>query len=908
MFLRIPTFLLIFLPIFAFGQTGSVKGVITDITEQPVPGSLVVLSPSFKTVCDDDGNYAFADVPYGTYSLQVIAFDFDTLVKEVVVNRPEVIVDITLGEEKASTELEEIKVIANAATGRRTPIAITKIPATKITEELASRDLPMLLNATPGVYATQTGGGDGDSRITVRGFDQRNVGVLIDGVPVNDMENGWVYWSNWFGLDAITSNIQIQRGLGATKLAMPSVGGTLNIITSGINSRKGISFRQEYGTGNFIRSTLSYNSGMLKNGWGVTASGSYKQGDGWVDGTNTQGVFYYLKVQKKFEKHLLSLSGFGAPQQHGQRSFNQKIQYWDSEIARENGATIDSNLIMDRGIRFNQHWGYITRNGKQEIMNERLNYYHKPQITLKDFWTVNKKLSISNIAYLSIGRGGGTRLSNSSGILFNEEGTIDWDAIVHANQVDQLFGGPAVDPQYHPTELKSTQVLVSSVNNHFWAGYLGQFQYEYSKDLQFSGGIDYRYYKGTHYQEIRDLLGGDYYVNGADQNNASPVRREGDKISLNTYNNHRDGLVQWGGAFGQVEYSTTRWTTFINVSGVSNSYKGIDYFQKKVLEVGDTTLRIGANDTVYYNGQMYTAQSEGLEYNHTDWKTLFGGTIKAGASFTIDEHSTVYMNLGYLSRTPQFSNVIDNNTNTFFREILNEKIVAAEAGWNFATNRFGVNLNAYFTNWQNKPFPFGVSVPDPQDPTSSVYVNINGMDAVHMGAEVDIAYQLNKKWSAEFMFSYGDWTWNSAETIFIPDLNYSFDFDATGVHVGDAAQTMLNAGVRWEPLKHLYFKAQYQFFDRYYANFSPFALQGANAGREAWKLPSYGLVNFFAGYRFKIGKVDTYVNGSITNLLNSVYMSDATDNFYAPQNFDATSASVMFGQGFRFNLAAGIQF
>lgn len=908
MFLRIPAFLLFFLPIFAVAQTGSVKGVITDITELPVPGSLVVLSPNLKTVSDDDGNYSFADVPYGTYTLQVIAFDFDTLTKEVEVNRPEVILDLTLGEEKASTELEEIKVIANASTGRRTPIAITKIPATRITEELGSRDLPMLLNATPGVYATQTGGGDGDSRITVRGFDQRNVGVLIDGVPVNDMENGWVYWSNWFGLDAITSNIQIQRGLGATKLAMPSVGGTLNIITSGLGSRKGMSFRQEYGTGNFIRSTLSYNSGLMKNGFGVTFSGSYKQGDGWVDGTNTQGAFYYLKVQKKWEKHLLSLSGFGAPQKHGQRSFNQKIQYWDSEIARENGATVDSNLIMDRGIRFNQHWGYITRDGKQEILNERLNYYHKPQITLKDFWTVNKKLSISNIAYLSIGRGGGTRLSNSSGILYTEEGTVDWDAIVHANQVDQLFGGPNVDPAYHPTELKSTQVLVSSVNNHFWAGYLGQFQYEHTKELQFSGGIDYRYYKGTHYQEIRDLLGGDYYVNGADKNNASPVARKGDKISLNTYNNHRDGLVQWGGAFGQVEYSTTRWTTFINLSGVSTSYKGIDYFQKKVLELSDTTLRIGANDTVYHNGQMYTAQSAGLEYNQTSWKTLFGGTVKAGASFTIDENSTVYMNLGYLSRTPQFSNVIDNNTNTFFREILNEKILAAEAGYNFATNRFGVSFNAYFTNWQNKPFPFGVSIPDPNDPTASIYVNINGMDAVHMGAEIDMAYQLNKKWSAEFMFSYGDWTWNSSETIYIPDLDYSFTFDAKGVHVGDAAQTMMNAGIRWEPIKRLYFKAQYQFFDRYYGNFSPFALSGPNGGREAWKLPSYGLVNFFAGYKFKIAKVDAFLNGSITNLLNTVYMSDATDNFYAPYSFDATSASVMFGQGFRFNIAAGIQF
>lgn len=903
--LRIVLITLLLFPIAVSAQNAVVKGVVKDnTTMETVPGAYVSLNNQYRVVTDIDGFFELNEIPYGTYSLVIAAMDLDTITETLVVDKPELFREFLLG---TTTELEEIKIIAPVA-GRRTPVASTTIGSEKIADELASRDIPMLLNSTPGVYATQTGGGDGDARITVRGFDQRNVGVLIDGVPVNDMENGWVYWSNWFGLDNITNTIQIQRGLGATKLAMPSVGGTLNIITSGIGNKKGIAFKQEYGTGNFLRTSLSYNSGLMKNGIGMVFSGSYKQGNGWVDGTNTQGGFYYAKFQKKWDKHLLSLSGFGAPQQHGQRSFNQRIQYWDTETARDMGLPIDSSQIYDRGLQFNQHWGYITEDGKQKVKNERLNYYHKPQITLKDFWTVNQKLSISNIAYMSIGRGGGTRLSNSSGIIYKEDGTIDWDAIVKTNQVDQLFGGPNVDPLYSDTELKSTQVLVSSVNNHFWVGYLGQFNYEMSEKWQFAGGVDYRFYKGTHYQEIRDILGGDYYINNANKNSATPMMREGDKVSLNPYNNHRDGLVQWAGAFGQAEYKGTRWTAFLNLSGVSNSYKGIDYFQKKVLEVGDTVLRIGANDTITYNGQTYTASSDGLEYFATDWKTLFGGTVKAGASLALTEYSTIFMNLGYLSRTPQFSNVIDNNTNTFFREILNEKILAAEAGYNYSNKRFGMNINGYITNWQNKPFPFGVAIPDPNDPSSTIYVNINGMDALHMGGEVDLAYDLTKKISAEVMFSYGDWRWNSTEKIVIPDLNfYTFTFDAKGVHVGDAAQTMANLGVRYEPIKNLFFKVQYQWFDRYYANFSPFSLQGADAGRESWKLPSYGLLNLFAGYKHRFGKVNTFLNGAITNTLNSKYMADATNNFYGT-DFDANSASVMFGQGFRFNVTLGIQF
>jgi hypothetical protein len=85
-------------------------------------------------------------------------------------------------------------------------------------------------------------------------------------------------------------------------------------------------------------------------------------------------------------------------------------------------------------------------------------------------------------------------------------------------------------------------------------------------------------------------------------------------------------------------------------------------------------------------------------------------------------------------------------------------------------------------------------------------------------------------------------------------------------------------------------------------------LQGANGGRESWQIPAYALLNLFAGYSHKINKVNLFFNGSITNVLNSKYIADATNSFYAPYNFDANSASVMFGQGFRFNLSVGVQF
>jgi iron complex outermembrane receptor protein len=888
-----------------FSQTATVKGKVTDLeTNEGAIGALVQFSPELKAKTDIDGLYTIENVPYGKYTVTVSMATYETKTVSVTIGTENQTIDLVLGSEAV---LEEVKVVANLVQDRKTPVAVSNLDKKEIVEELGSQDLPMILNSKPGVHATQQGGGDGDARITIRGFDQRNVGMMIDGVPVNDMENGWVYWSNWFGLDNITQQIQVQRGLGATKLAMPSVGGTMNIITENAFGKPEVKIQQEYGSGNFFRTSLSYKSGMLKNGWGFVMSASYKQGNGWVDGLYTQGGFYYLKVQKKFKNHVLSLSGFGAPQQHAQRSYNQKIGYWDADYAAKLG--IDTAGSRNMGIRYNAHYGYYTdADGKQKIMAERRNYYHKPQITLRDFWKINDKVSWTNTAYMSIGRGGGERAFNSSSITYNSDNTIDWDQIIRNNQEIEFFGTkyPSIDAAYSATELKSTQVLASMVNNHMWIGGVSQVDYKINQYFNFAGGVDYRWYKGEHYTEITNLLGGDYFVNNQNQNVSTSMMREGDKIGWEPYHNHRDALMQWVGGFAQVEFEKGRWTAFANVSVVANSYKGIDYFQKKELHVDDTIIYIGANDpSVKYDDKIYSHSSKELKFNQTETLWLTGFTVKGGANFNVTERSNIFLNVGYLDRTPMFNNVIDNNTNKFFEEILNEKIYAFEAGYGFRSKKISVNANGYFTMWQNKPFPFGVNVPDPQDPGSFIRANVNGMDALHMGIEVDAAYNITKTLTLEGMVSYGDWTWQSSETIDV--VGTKFQFDAKGVHVGDAAQSVYAASVRWEFVKNAYVKLKYTYFDRYYSNFDPFSLTGANGGKDSWKIPGYGLLTAHAGYKLKFQKSALDFRINVFNVLNTTYISDARNNQNG-NNFDATSAGVFFGMGTTFNASIAYEF
>jgi len=929
---------LISLTFSVIAQTNISGKVIDANTGEALIGATIMFGKGQGTATDFDGNYSFS-IPTGERSIKVSYVGYKEINKIVTVGIKSPISQ-NLNFKLKTVLLNEVQVVADVARDRETPVAFSTIPMKQINEELASQDIPMVLNSTPGVYATQSGGGDGDARITIRGFNQRNVAVMIDGVPVNDMENGWVYWSNWFGLDAVTSNIQIQRGLGASKIAIPSVGGTMNILTKGTGNKAGGVVKQSIGSFGKLRTSVGYNSGRMENGWGFTLAGSYKTGNGFVDETWSEGFFYYAKVQKEIGNHIISFSAMGAPQKHGQRSYKSDIATYDTTFARSLGDTSDfTGRIVNKGINYNKHWGFLDRwtinsNGdtlhNRETLNTKQNYYHKPQFSLRDFWTVNDKFYISNILYASIGNGGGTGLSGN---------TNNYDAIGQYNLQEAYNSNlNSIDALYSASENKAGTYLRSSINNHYWYGGLSKLNYQLTDKTSLSSGLDMRYYKGEHYREVYDLLGADYAIDASNKLQSSELKRVGDKVG---YNN--DGIVKWSGVFSQMEYSNGMLSAFFNISASNSAYKRIDYFRKKDLVLADTTYfealgtsvateleldengnLIGANktmvlDTVYYNGVAYTMNSPEAKFAETNWKWIRGYTIKSGANFNLDEYNNVFINLGYISKAPRFNNVYYYD-NSLFRDIKNEIVQALEGGYSYRSTKFSANLNGYFTLWQNKPSNGGVTV---LVDDVSYRANINGMDALHKGIEMDFSYKILSNLGFEGLVSLGDWKWMSSDTVrFLDDNNNPItddfgkeiiaSFDAEGVHVGDAAQTQFGFSFRYEPSYNSYIKFRSTYFDNYYADFDPLSLNGENAARESWKIPSYNLIDLHAGYKFKISeKTKMDIKLSILNLFDEIYISDAQNNdpYNASyQDFDAKSAGVFFGLGRRFSLSARFNF
>jgi len=546
-------FIFSFITVLTYAQKVEFSGKITDAeTSEPLIGATVKIGTT-GTATDFDGNYTI-NIDKGDYEVILSYVGYKPQTLNLSLQKAKEVYNFQM---QSSAILEEIVVVADLAKERETPVAFSSISSVQIEEELGTQDMPMLLNSTPGVYATQQGGGDGDARVSIRGFNQRNIAVMIDGLPVNDMENGWVYWSNWSGLSDVTKSMQVQRGLGASKLAIPSIGGTINVITKGIESRKGVTLKQSIGSGLYAKTSLSLTTGRLDNGWAVTFNGSLKYSDGYINKVYSKGASYFIKIDKELNKHLLSFSIFGAPQSHAQKLSKQNIQYFDVDYALDKGVRqglIDSieqrdPSLLNNPIRENIDYGYFqsytisadndTMFDKRRLINGRTNFYHKPQITLKDYWNISDKMKWSNIAYLSIGRGGGTRLKNpvSQGLVGND--LRDPETRLYTFEKD--FEANSTN---FPTEdgTRSTQFIYANHNEHTWYGLLSTLSYRFDGGLNLNVGFDGRIYKASHFGKIHDLLGGGYTRTSFNVNAPrNQVLKVGDK-----YRYFNEGLVRWG--------------------------------------------------------------------------------------------------------------------------------------------------------------------------------------------------------------------------------------------------------------------------------------------------------------------------------------------------------------------------
>lgn len=810
-------------------QAATVKGrVISKDLERAIPAVSIFIESTFEGTTTDLNGYFSFEINDLSSPLTISSIGFIT---EKIQLEGSGVIDLgTIRLSPQQIDLQEVKIISSIAEDRKTPVSVSNIKAEVIEQKLGDQTFPEIMKMVPGVYATRTGGGSGDARVSLRGFKQENVDLLLNGVPITSVENGIVYWNNWIGLADATQMIQVQKGLSASKTALNSVGGTINIITKSTEATKGGSIQHSFTDYGNQKTTLRLSTGLMDNGWALTFLGSRTSGNGYVDATTVDGYGFFLSASKQFGKdHKIIFTALGNPETHGQRNF-----------------MLTQAEIDKYGIKHNKEWGYLggTMNNASE------NFYFKPHFSVNHYWKISDKAFLANSVYFSYGTGGG-RWSESfnygpSAFSYrNEIGLIDWDAITEVNATNasiyDLANGQTVSGF-------SNVIQTNFIAKHVWTGVLSTLEYKPSDNVKLITGIHGRYFKSKVYEEVRDLLGGDFWidtyawslagVSGRDQ-----IKRVGDITNVDN-----GSKVNYLNAFGQLEYETDNIHTFVATS-ISNTW-----YQRE--------------NRYNYIDNPKSEMIKKLSYD-----------LKAGINYNIDDVNNIYLNAGVYSKAPYFKFVFSNFNNVPSLNLSNEEIISSEIGYAYKTERTSLKFNAYYTNWKDISF-LSYEYVQLQD-NSQTRALVKGLNAIHKGIELELYHRLNHNLIIGAMASFGNWKWkNDVEADLFNDNNVKVgttNVYADGLYVGDAPQTQLGINLNYNFFENFNIKVDWTYNDRLYADFDPSGRNDINDRSQSYQLPSYSLTDIHLSYAFDfLGKGASF-NISCYNVFNKTHILRGQD-------------------------------
>lgn len=844
----------------------TLSGKVTD-SDGPVAGATVLIrGTNTATATDSEGNFSLStDLESGEIVIRILGFSS----KSIPFSSQTSLGTIVLVSSD-SQSLDEVIVVGRGiidfAEDRKTPIAVSTVSRAEILDKgVGNVEFPEIMKNIPSVFVTNQAGGFGDSQNFLRGFDQSNTAYLLNGQPINGMEDGNMYWSNWSSITDIANAVQVQRGLGSSKLAISSVGGTVNIVTKATDMEEGGSVRFMTANNGYAKGTIAYNTG-LRGKWGFSFLLDYWRADAkYAKGTAGEGQSYFFSVgYKPNARHNINFMVFGAPQWHDQNYSKALLTRYNTD-AENNPTTINTPGYDITGIRGNSNYGYL--NGKGLAI--RKNFYHKPVANLNWDFDISEKSSLSTVLYASLGRGGGVGpLGNGLSFLGEQfggggylpDGSINWQGLVDYNAgIGDGIG-----------QNRTGSMLRASANNHAWYGLVSNYSFDTQNYFTFNVGADIRFYRGDHFQQLVDKLGleawnapntnrgeGDYLVSKTFKANpwTALFNPAGEEYRVGYDNSEQ---INYQGVFGQAEFSNEIVSAFIQGAVSNQSYQKFDRWN-------------------YEGGQA-----------ESPVENKFGYNVKAGASYNFVEGHTIFANAGFYSRQPYLDNVFVQNTVDFTDPVVeNEEILGLEAGYRFEIPNFTINLNGYYTSWANRFLLQTGTYGD--DNIEGAYL-LTGITQLHKGLELDFQTYILPDWMLRGYASIGDWQYDGdspfrfREEVESQIIGTGY-LPLSGVKVGNAPQTSFGLGTKYKILSDLSVDVDFNFYDNLYGQVDPEDVVGAvleGEVYEAEKLDGFGVVDAGLSYTIRFGGQHLKFRGNVFNVFNKEYFGrkDGFGYFY----------------------------
>ena len=878
-----------------FGQ-GTISGSVSDAEGNALPGANVVVEgTTLGAAATLSGGYSI-NVPDGSYTVTASVVGYKSSSATVRVSGSNASANFTLV--SASVALGGVEVLAERV-DNTSAIPFNEMTKADIDFRLGGRGLPKALSTLPNVFV-ENGGGWDDENVYVRGFDDRYTSYLINGVPMNDMENGNLYFSNWSVLADVASVVQVQRGAGSVNLATPSLGGVVNFMSAPASTEPGVVVKQEVGEYQYSKTAVTVNSGLLMDGkLALMASASRRTADRlFALGTYSDAWSYYFNASYSINNdNRLEFIALGSPQFHGQNFYNNRISNYSHELALEMGVA-EEDLRTEYGLDWSPRadeletpytgkravaswvpfdgWNNKIRSQRSTtVLNERNNYFHKPIVQLNWYANLDDSTTMATSFYYSGGEGGGSGSIGS--LLWKSDGSgRDFDATIARNMSDAQW----VDGYGY----QSRGILRGSRNNQYTFGIMSKMEKEMSSTLSMTYGLDLRTAKVEHYREVYDLLGGDFFYDASNPNWTDEQKRRtlGDKISYDNTN-----TVDWLGGYVQANYDDGAGTNAFAMFGATTaSYTAQNHFSVD-------NLKIEADAELGYQ-------------------------VKLGGSRALSDTWQLFGNVSYSAMTPSLDKLIDDVNYRLNEGFENEKATWFDVGARFKSlnGQWAGSLNYYYALWSDRN-QSGTS-----EDLSGVesFFSITGLSELHQGLEYSIAYQPlpvlridvrghESDWRFTDNLSYtynaieGDDTSSETFDLYVKDVMISGAPQSQTVFMVTGFFNRLKASVEAESSARQYPRWGYD------GNIEDLAFllgEGNTFADDAYETESTTIYNLQLSYGTEIMDKDVTFNYSIFNATDELYVGDFVDAYDG--SGDVGDLRVRMGAPKQFNLGVTINY
>lgn len=833
-------------------------------------------APNYQTFTGSRGDFIMELTTQGSYKFVFALQGYTSVVIEKEIKDPETdlgVIELVSQQESVNQALEDF------------------IPTVTLTEDefeqgSESQNVSGVLAASRDAFISAAAFTFGPMRFRIRGYDAGFTEVLFNGVPVNDLEDGFVSWNDWGGLNDVTRYRETDLGLAVAPYAFGGVGGASNFDTRASLQRKQLRLTYSLSNRSYRnRLMATWSTGLLEKGWAITLSGSRRWAEeGYIQGTFYDAWAYFASVDKKVgNKHQFNLTVLGAPLRRG----------------RSTGASLETYEFAGDNF-YNPYWGY--QNGEKRSSSEA--HGHEPLAILRHDWNIKPGVVLTNAVSYQTGISGVTGLdwfdapdprpdyyrkmpsylTQVSPELANDQTQflqthkealqLNWQELYDVNRNSllhdkyaYLFNGQATPGKW------SQYILEDRLTNTKTFNWYSSFQHSFSDAFTTYMGMGYQSQTSRNYKEIADLLGGDYYVN---------VDKYALRDSLANRDFQRNNLqndelvVEEGDTWGyDYEGHSQRAQAWLQGQWTSKFLEAFLGF--KVV-----------NSSFWRTGNYRTGKFPETSFGDSEKQSFFDYAFKAGITYKLSGRHYLFANAAYITQAPFFENAYASprTRDQLIPDLKSQSITSFEGGYYLRSPNVKGRAVAYLTQFKDQ-VDILQFYNDLQRAFGS-YV-INDLNTRHEGVELALEAKVTAAFSVSGVAAIGRHYYTSRGVANVFQDNASalskdlenFTVYSKNYYLSNGPQAAYTFGMRYNS-RHFWFATlNANYFDNMYVSFSPVRRTAdavynldndpeklaAVVGQE--RLPGQFTLDLFAGKSFKFGDNFLYLNLGVSNLLNN---------------------------------------